>query len=46
MRRRAQRGFTTDNTEPICDHACRMKAVEDRRRTVANQALVTGMAGR
>jgi len=46
MTKTVQRGFTTANTDLICDHACRMKAVEDRRRTVANHALVTGKAGR
>lgn len=33
-------------TGQICDHTCRMKAVEERRSAAANHALLTGTIGR
>lgn len=33
-------------TGQICDHTCRMKAVEERRSAAANHARLTGTIGR
>ena len=35
-----------DSSGLVCDHTCRMQAVENQRRIAANHALLTGMIGR
>lgn len=49
MRKRTdEKGFITydESTGRICDHTCRMEALEQQRRVAANHALLTGMIGR